>query len=604
MNDICGFYSSVSDDDASAALLRMLGSGDEPATRNVMISDRTSIAVRGGAHLIQHGDLRLALIGHPRLRLEQSSTSDPARIAAEIGTRWTEALPAIGGDFALTVWDTARRRGLLVVDRIGVRQLFYAPIGEGLAFASSLDALVRHPQVSRELSPQALYDYLYFHVCPGPQTIFRDALRLAPAHYLAFGPGGHPEPRRYWSLNFTVNPSREFAALKAEFLALLTDSVATAATGARTGAFLSGGTDSSTVSGMLGRVNGTRPPTFSIGFDAAGYDEMAYARISASHFDCDHHEYYVTPADVVAAAPRIASYYDQPFGNASAIPTYYCARLAREHGIERLLAGDGGDELFGGNERYAKHRVLSLYQGLPRGLRLAIIEPLVFGTPLFKDLPGLKKIHSYVRQASLPMPTRYAAHNLLTHLQPENILTRDFLASVDTKHPLELLDEAHAPFRDADLINQMLGIDLRFTLADSDLPKVTRMCELAGVDVAFPLLHESIVEFSAALPAEMKLRGTTLRWFFKKALDDFLPHAVITKEKHGFGLPVGTWLTSHRPLLDLADDGISALRQRRIVRTQFVEELHKRLLPAHPAYYGTMSWILMMLGLWLEARGA
>lgn len=602
MSGIFGFSSLRPERDAAAVLRRMLATDGKLASDVAMTSGGTGVAACGAARLVVHGELHLALTGHPRVHLPQGWSSDPLAIAAAIGARGADALSDIGGDFALAAWDSARQRGLLAVDRVGVRQLVYARAGEAIAFASTLDALIRHPDVSRELSPQALHDYLYFHVCPGPQTIYRNARRIPPAHYVEFGSGTSTDPRPYWSMRFTEDPRPDLGALKARFVSLLQDAVATAATGARSGAFLSGGTDSSTVSGMLGRVNGARPPTFSIGFDAAGYDEMGYARIAARHFDCDHHEYYVTPADVVAAAPRIASYYDQPFGNASAIPAYYCARLAREHGIQRLLAGDGGDELFGGNERYAKQHLLGLYHRLPRRVRASLIEPLVLATPLFKALPGLKKLHSYVRQASPPMPARYASHNLLSHLQPENVLTQEFLAAVDPHHPQALLADAHAPYAGSSLINQMLGIDLRFTLADSDLPKVTRMCELAEMDVAFPLLDEGIVEFSATLPAEMKLRGRTLRWFFKEALRDFLPAEVIAKEKHGFGLPVGAWLTAHRPLLDLADEAISVLRPHGIVRPQFVDELRQRMLPAHPAYYGTMMWVLMMLGLWLDAK--
>jgi asparagine synthase (glutamine-hydrolysing) len=353
---------------------------------------------------------------------------------------------------------------------------------------------------------------------------------------------------------------------------------------------------------MLGRVSGRPARTFSIGFDVAGYDEMQYARTAAQHFGCEHHEYYVTPADVVDAVPKIAAFYDQPFGNASAIPTYYCARLAREHGVERLLAGDGGDELYGGNERYAKQHVLGLYHRLPRPLRSALIEPLVISTPLFRSLPGLRKVHSYVEQARPDMPWRYESYNLLNYLGADNVLTPEFLASVDARHPQKLLADAHAPFADKSLINQMLGIDLRFTLDDNDLPKVTRMCELAGVDVAFPMLDERVVEFSARLAPELKLRGTQLRWFFKWALRDFLPPAVIAKQKHGFGLPVGAWLVGHKPLLELATESIRSLDRHGYVRRDFINELLDRRLQEHPKFFGGMVWVLMMLGLWLDSR--
>lgn len=605
MSGILGFFAVQPGHDVSeseAILHRMLATTDHLGSEVATASGGAGLAVRGAAHIVTFADLHLAFEGHPRVRAAQGWVSDPPAIAAALRERGAHALSEIRGDFALAAWDRARQRGILAVDRIGVRQLVYARGGDTVAFASTLDALIRHPKVSRELSLQALYDYLYFHVCPGPRTIYRDALRIPPGHYVELGAGEHPEPRPYWSMRFSEQPSPDFGALKENLLSLLEDAVATAASGARSGAFLSGGTDSSTVSGMLGRVNGTRPPTFSIGFDVAGYDEMSFARIAARHFGCDHHEYYVTPSDVVAAAPKIATHYDQPFGNASAIPAYYCARLAREHGIQRLLAGDGGDELFGGNERYAKQHLLGLYHRVPHAVRASLIEPLVLATPLFKSLPGLKKLRSYVQQASRSMPTRYAAHNLLLHLGPENVLTRDFLAAVDPQHPYRLLADAYSPYTEASLINQMLGIDLRFTLADNDLPKVTRTCELAGVDVAFPLLDEDVIDFAAALPAHFKLRGTRLRWFFKEALRDFLPPQVIVKQKHGFGLPVGAWLTSHRPLLELATEAISALRPHGIVRPQFVEDLRRRLLPAHPAYYGTMVWVLMMLGLWFDLK--
>ncbi|HTT13496.1 MAG TPA: asparagine synthase-related protein [Burkholderiaceae bacterium] len=554
------------------------------------------------AELIEIDGFILALAGHPRLGSSERSSTDPRAIAMHLRTQGPGAIASIGGDFALAAWDAAKASGLLAIDRIGVHQLVYGQTNEAFAFASTLDLLVKHPGVSSDLLPQAIFDYLYFHVCPGPETIYRDLRRLPPGHLIEFGSGGAGVPRPYWSMRFDERHDQGFPALKQRFVDLLEHCVATAADDVPSGAFLSGGTDSSTVSGMLGRTRGQRPRTFSIGFDATGYDEMEYARIAARHFDSDHHEYYVTPADVVAAVPVIARHYDQPFGNASAVPAYYCARLARDSGVQRLLAGDGGDELFGGNERYSKQHLLGLYHRAPARLRKLVVEPLVLSTPLFKSVPGLRKVYSYVEQAHLEMPARYESRNLLDYLGVEQMLTNDFLAAVDRGNPHRLMRETHAAYADCSLINQMLGIDLRFTLADSDLPKVTRMCELAGVDVAFPLLDERLVEFSALLPAEMKLRGTYLRWFFKQALRDFLPPAVISKQKHGFGLPVGTWLIEHAPLRTLAGQAIDSLRPHRIVRTEFVDALMKQRLHEHPRFFGTMVWVLMMLGLWLDSR--
>jgi asparagine synthase (glutamine-hydrolysing) len=201
------------------------------------------------------------------------------------------------------------------------------------------------------------------------------------------------------------------------------------------------------------------------------------------------------------------------------------------------------------------------------------------------------------------MPGRYESYNLLDHIGTRTVFAPEFVATVDVTRPHALMREAHAPYAGASLINQMLGIDLRFTLADSDLPKVTRMCELAGIDVAFPMLDDDLVAFSGHLPSSYKLRGTQLRWFFKEALRDFLPPAVLTKKKHGFGLPVGVWLTTHRPLFDLACDALATLRTRGIFEPRFTAELTDRLLPQHPGYYGVMVWVMMILAIWLESRG-
>jgi asparagine synthase (glutamine-hydrolysing) len=540
--------------------------------------------------------------GSPRLRDGNAAGAELAELARALRARGTAALADIGGDFALACWDAHSGSGLLAIDRIGVHQLVYGRAGNALVFASTLDMLTGHPGIARTLSPQGVFDYVFYHVSPGPQTIFQGLQRVPPGHSVAFGPQGASAPRPYWSMQFAEDHRTDQATLEQQFIAVVQGAVQEAADGASTGAFLSGGTDSSTVSGMLGRVSGEPARTFSIGFDVQGYDEMEYARIAARHFGCEHHEYYVTPQNVVDAVPRIAGSYDQPFGNASAVPTYYCAKFAREHGVTRLLAGDGGDELFGGNERYAKYHLLSLYQRVPSPLRRAIVEPLLLSVPGTDKVPLVKKLRSYVEQARPPMPQRYASYNLLMYLGNDNVFTPEFLAEVDIAHPQHLLAEAHAPFADASLVNQMLGIDLRFTLADGDLPKVTHMCELAGMDVAYPFLDDRVVAFSGRLTARQKLRGTTLRWFFKRALRDFLPPAVLTKQKHGFGLPVGSWLVGHQPLFDLAADSIGGLRHRRIVKPQFIDELLGTRLREHPAYFGTMAWVLMMLGLWLDSR--
>jgi asparagine synthase (glutamine-hydrolysing) len=603
MRGLCGWFSTAPIADGASLLRGMLDAGGaESAALDAQAHAGVAAFGAVARPTITHVDgVMLALAGHPRWRgADDTGTADPQRLARAIKARGRDALAEIGGDFALVAWDSERRRGLVAVDRIGMHPLMYAARDGVLAFGSTLDLLAGYPGVRRELSSQAIYDYLFYHVCPGPGTIFRGLERLPAGHCIEFGQGAAATPVPYWTMRYREGDGRDLPQLEAAFLDLLRKAVGEASDGASSGSFLSGGTDSSTVSGMLGQVSGAPARTFSIGFDAAGFDESEYARIAVRHFKTDHHEYYVTPNDVVDILPTIAASYDQPFGNASAVPTYYCARLARENGIERLLAGDGGDELFGGNERYAKHHLLGLYAHVPGLVKRALLEPLVM-SPL-GAVPPVRKLRSYVEQARPPMPQRYESYNLLLHLGAANELTPDFLADVDPEHPRRLMQATHAPFAGDSLVNQMLGIDLRFILADGDLPKVSHMCNLAGIDVAYPLLDDRLVEFSAVLASDLKLRGTKLRWFFKHALRDFLPPEIITKKKHGFGLPVGRWLIDHQPLRDLAMDSIGLLRPRGIVRPEFIDELLRRKLPEQPGYYGVMVWLLMMLGIWLDSR--
>jgi asparagine synthase (glutamine-hydrolysing) len=554
------------------------------------------------AAIAEERGLVLAILGHPCWVQGSARTTEildvGLRLLAAFRDRGPAAFADLAGDFALVILDTAGNEALLAVDRIGVRNLCYQCEAGGVIFASTLGALGQHPRANRDVDPQAIYDYLYFHMVPGPRTIFRRQFRVPAGHCVRVR-RGQVEVRPYWKMRYMEDRTGTVADFKDRFLGALASATAECADDVQCGAFLSGGTDSSAIAGMLGRTSGRPAKTYSIGFDAAGYDEMSYARIAARHLGTTHREYYVTPQDVVEAVPLIGKVYDQPFGNASAVPTYYCARLARGDGVERLLGGDGGDELYGGNARYATQHIYALYHKVPDVLRHFAIEPLLLRVP-WPELGVLRKARNYVRQARLPMPARYETYNLLERLGPAWVLTPEFLESVDPRHPHLLMEETYRATNANSVINQMLAIDLKFTLADSDLPKVTRMCEAAGVDVAFPMLDGRVADLSAELPPWLKLNGTKLRYFFKEALKDLLPPEILTKKKHGFGLPVGIWIEGYPPLRDLARGMLGALKRRGIVRADFIDYIGGDGLHQHPAYYGVMVWILMMLEGWFE----
>jgi asparagine synthase (glutamine-hydrolysing) len=542
-----------------------------------------------------------AVIGSPSFREGGvAGISRPGGLAAEVLKAWhrsgVDVASQLHGSYALAIVDTARQCAFLATDRFAIETLCYRADGQMLAFADRADRVPGH---GRELDPQAIFDYLYFHMIPAPRTIFQQVRRLPAANSLLVDRNG-AHVQRHWPLQFDEQHRQSFAPARDGFRDLIRESVAEQITGhQRVGAFLSGGTDSSTVAGMLCQITGKPAPVYSIGFDAEGYDEMAYARLAATHFGCEHHEYYVTPTDLLDSIPAVAQHHDQPFGNSSALPAYYCSRIAQADGCTKMLAGDGGDELFGGNSRYAMQRLFEFYHHLPPGLRRAI-EPLCEdGSPL-RRIPGIKQATGYVRHARVPMPDRLQSFNLIMQLDPASVLNPDFLAQIDLNEPSRHMqatwDECQAP----SLVNRMLAYDWRYTLADSDLPKVRGATQMAGIEVAYPLLSDRLTDFSMALPPDWKLRRFKLRWFFKEALRGFLPDAILTKKKKGFGLPFGVWATRTPALRELAEDSLRTLAGRGIVRTDFTTRLMAEYLPGHPGYYGEMVWILTMLEQWLR----
>ena len=200
------------------------------------------------------------------------------------------------------------------------------------------------------------------------------------------------------------------------------------------------------------------------------------------------------------------------------------------------------------------------------------------------------------------MPDRMETYNLLQKIGTHEVLTDEFLAQVDEGEPRRLQRETYALAKGASLVNRMLAYDLKYTLADCDIPKVVGAASLAGISVGFPLLYDPLVDFSLDLLPELKVKRLALRWFFKDALRGFLPDEIISKKKHGFGLPFGVWLMQNDGLKALASDSLALLRGRGIVRDDFLSKLIRHHVPAHPAYYGEMVWILMMLAHWLSAQ--
>jgi asparagine synthase (glutamine-hydrolysing) len=530
-----------------------------------------------------------------------TALENPAALLAKMyeqsGSGFIEKLR---GGFSVVLWDRRERKLLAAVDGFGINRLVYFENRDMIAVSSRIDALLGAAGIVPEVNPRAIANFLNFGVNLLPETIFENVLRLAPGTLLT---ASERETRttRYWDMRYGVGEDSNVKRLGRELEEVVERAVA-ANCGADefsgVGAYLSGGTDSSTVVGMMSRLGRGPVKAFSIGFEEERFNELGYAEITARKFQADHHTYLVSANDCVEALPHMVRYFDEPFANSSAIPTYFCGRLAAQNGVKVLLSGDGGDELFGGNERYLTDKVFQTYQEFPKFVRKGLIEPVVNRIPM--ESGPLSWARKYVRRSNMPGFERYFSYNFLRAHSPEEIFQQDFLAALNGYSVLEIPERYYRDAQARDHLDRLLYIDVKITLGDSDLPKVTQMSELAGIRTRFPFLDREVAEFSGRIPSHLKVKGFKKRYLFKRAFRNLLPIEVIKKKKHGFGIPVATWLKTEPRLREFSRDILFSRRAigRGYFRREFLEDLIRRHETDNTTYYGDTLWSFFVLELW------
>jgi asparagine synthase (glutamine-hydrolysing) len=500
------------------------------------------------------------------------------------------------GAFSLALWDPQLQRLLLAVDRHSFKTLYWSFDDGRLLFAGRLSA-IEVMKRRTEVDPAALMQFLVHTVVPAPLTIYKGIERLEPGTQLVYQKG-QIKKARYWNLRYEESGAFDVREWRDELRECMRQAVHRHLDGChpeRTGAYLSGGTDSSSVVAFASEWYSPFN-TFSIYFENPRYDEIGFARTAAQHFGARYHEKCLHASDAAEAIPKILEYYEEPFANSSAIGAYHCAQLARESGVDVLLAGDGGDELFAGNERYATDRKFALYQWAPEGLRSRVIKPAVGYLPQtgVLSLPA-----RYIRRAEVSNPRRMFSYNFFLDDDGLAALSPDFLSEAKPEAALDIA-QAHfdaAPHARSEL-NRLLYLDVKMTLSDNDIRKVMGTAEMAGVRVRFPLLDRRLVELSGRIPSNLKLRGFTKRYIFKEAMKSILPNKILYKKKHGFGVPLGYWLMNDPNLKSLAailDE--PQTRQRGYFRPDFLSRI-KELNRVHPAYFGEVLWFVLVLELW------
>ncbi len=511
----------------------------------------------------------------------------------------------IRGEFALAVWDAPNKSLYLVTDRFRVHPIFYYHDNNRLVFASRMKGILECPlPMRRTVNPEAIIDVIASSYVPTRKTIFREVQKLPPGHILAYK-SGEVCLMPYWEVSFlqpSSAPETELAQkLKIQFDDAVSVRLRVDEKHGRIGTFLSGGVDSSTITGVISQKIKRPAHSFSIGFGEEQFNEIHYARIAARAFSLDHHEYFVTAQDTYDAIPVLLEAFDEPFANASAIPTYFCAKLAKDRGVDVLYAGDGGDELFAGNERYAFQRLFEFYNQLPFGLREYILKPVVFLLAERLRWNFFIKGQKYICRASIPYPERLSSYGFFKVVPLADIIEDDFLTVVgrdyDPYAPI-YWHYHHAPARSE--LDRQQYIDLKLAISDNDIFKVTRATEAVGATVRFPFLDQRLAEFAMTVPSEIRMRGRKLRSFFKNAYADLLPLEILKKTKHGFGLPIPVWLRTDKQLNDLMHDLVLSPKslQRGYFRKKALEQIIELHKTAPTSFYGTILWNLMILELW------
>jgi asparagine synthase (glutamine-hydrolysing) len=558
-----------------------------------------------GAHCASVDGVHVLIAGQPKF-----IKSQPLCAGEDIGKALIHLYGRVGmnlleeivGHFALAIVDEPNQRALLGIDRFGVFPLSYSFLLTGeLAFGCSTWEVAQIMSTDPRVARQAVFDFMHFHMVPSPATAFIGVQKLPPAS-CAVIQNGQIQTRQYWKPQFAQTTRRSFASLKRELHEILKHTVVACDPDINTGTFLSGGLDSSSIVGKLADVSPNPVSTFSVGFQTKGFDELHYARLTVERFDALGHEEIVSPSDIVELIPKIAEAYDEPFGNSSALPTYVCARMAKEAGMNLLLAGDGGDELFAGNPHYMRHQLFEQYRRIPVSIRKTLIESYLLAPSSAKVGWPIHKFRSYVNQAKIPLPMRLYAWNYVFREKICDIFSSDFLANIDQTVPQKSMQCTFNNIPASDTLGKLLAYDWKFVLADSDLRKVRQMCELAGIRVKYPMLDSDLIDFSLAVPNRLKMKRRNLRYFYKKAMEGFLPKEIIQKQKHGFGLPFGVWLRSSVALRDMVQDTLSSLRLRGIFQPEFLHAMRAEYASDESDIYGSVIWDLLILEHWLQVR--
>jgi asparagine synthase (glutamine-hydrolysing) len=559
--------------------------------------DRTLCIVYNG-ELYNFLDLRPQLESHGHVFATHSDTE----VVLHAFEQWgIDCLRRFNGMFAFAVWDTRKRRLVIARDRIGEKPLYYYVARDRIVFGSEIKAIVADPTVPRVVSRKGLVNYLTFGHSSFPDTMYEGIFKLPPGHYMTIE-GGKTDIRQYWDVGDEpqepVRPDAGEEEVSTRILDLLDDSVRRRMIAdVPVGAFLSGGVDSSAVVALMKRHATGPVKTFSLGFTIGGaYNELPDARRVARYLGTEHHELQVDHVDMVGTLLKLVYHYDEPYGDAANFPLYLISEFARKH-VKVVLAGDGGDELFGGYRRFVADQYAGRYQMLPSFLSRGLI-PALAGA-----LPRLRRTKRILTTLPIRDPARRAASWL-------EVFTPDMRRGLLLPAIQEVLGDYDPTWQYAhfynrtgghrpplDHLNRMMYVDLKTWLADVYMEKVDKATMAVSLEGRLPILDHRLVELAFQIPSSYKIRGGATKQILKKAVAHLLPPEVLSKPKHGFAVPTDPWFRG--ALRDFVYETLTDPRTkaRGYFDSGYVERLY-RLHREGKEVYDTPLWLLLNLELW------
>jgi asparagine synthase (glutamine-hydrolysing) len=503
------------------------------------------------------------------------------------------------GMFAFAIWDSRTQELFLARDRVGKKPLLYAQVKNQFVFGSEFNALLLHPDISRDIEPEALDHYMSFMCVPAPLTAYRAIKKLEPGHTLRWH-NGEVKIERYWQPDFSrkLNIREEEAGERT--VEILRDAVRVRLMSeVPLGAFLSGGIDSSAVVALMSQESSEPVKTFSIGFEEQDFSELQHARRVAEHVGAEHHEFVVRP-DALEVLPILVEHYGEPYADSSAIPTYYVARETRKH-VTVALNGDGGDESFAGYERYAAMRLAEKYHRLPAILRKSIVEQTANLLPSSEERRSrFRDAKRFLEAASLPRVERYLRWVSAFDADAKRALySEDFNHETKSVHAGDLLERWFARANGAGIVDAALLTDTMTYLPNDLLVKVDIASMAVSLEARSPFLDHHVIEFAASLPERLKLRGLTTKYILKRMLRRLLPSENLNRRKMGFGVPIGHWFRGTLQSFLRS----TLLSEKALNRGLFKPETIKQLVELHTRSerdYSHQLWTLLMLELWFE----